>query len=119
MLSSVICGIRNLPEDVSSILVFPGDQPLISHATISGIIKKSLSSDKGIFIPVYKSRRGHPVLIDAKYKSEIMRLDPDEGLRSLSASHSGDVCEIDTMDPGILKDFDTYEEYLNEINQIS
>jgi hypothetical protein len=31
---------------------------------------------------------------------------------------SDDVLEIDTDDSGILRDFDTYEEYKKEINQI-
>lgn len=119
MLSSVICGIMNLPENVSAMLIFPGDQPLISPDTIAAVVKRSISTDKGIIIPVFKNRRGHPVLIDAKYRSAILNLNPEEGLRSLAASHPEDVCEIETDDPGILKDFDTYEEYLNEINQIS
>lgn len=119
MLSSVICGIMNLPENVSAMLIFPGDQPLISPDTIAAVVKRSISTDKGIIIPVFKNRRGHPVLIDAKYRSAILNLNPEEGLRSLAASYPEDVCEIETDDPGILKDFDTYEEYLNEINQIS
>ena len=119
MLSSVICGIRHLPENVSAMLIFPGDQPLISPETIANILKRSQSSDKGIIIPVYKKKRGHPVLIDSKYKSAILKLNPEKGLRSLAESYPEDVGEIETDDPGILKDFDTYEEYLNEINQKS
>ncbi len=117
MLSSVICGIRSLPENVMAIFVFPGDQPLISTDTITNILQKRNSSGKGIFIPVYGNRRGHPVLIDARYRARILDLDPHEGLRSLAALYPDDVCEVETNDPGILKDFDTYEEYLNEINQ--
>jgi molybdenum cofactor cytidylyltransferase len=119
MLSSVICGIRHLPENVSAILIFPGDQPLISPDTIAAVVKRRSPSDKGIIIPVYKKRRGHPVMIDIKYKPAILNLNQEEGLRSLAVSYPEDVCEIETDDPGILKDFDTYEEYLNELNQIS
>jgi molybdenum cofactor cytidylyltransferase len=76
------------------------------------------SHNKGIVIPVYKRRRGHPILIDRKYLYEIEMLDNNEGLRSLSQKFSEDVLEVETDDPGILRDFDTYEEYKNELNQI-
>ncbi|HLN54649.1 MAG TPA: nucleotidyltransferase family protein [Bacteroidales bacterium] len=119
MLSSVMCGVRNLPQETAAMLVFPGDQPLIKPSTTTKVIEKYISSGNGIVIPVYRGRRGHPLLVDRKYFQEIMMLDPSEGLRSLASSHQDDLVEIETDDPGILKDFDTYDEYLDEINQIS
>lgn len=119
MLSSVICGIKNLPQDTRAVMIFPGDQPFILPATISRVIEAYYSCGKGIVIPLYKNKRGHPLLFDAGYREEIESLDTSEGLRSLSSAHPADVAEIETNDPGILKDFDTYEEYLKEINQIS
>lgn len=119
MLSSVICGLRNLPHDAGAVMIFPGDQPLISPSTIRRLTEAYFSCGKGILIPLYDNKRGHPLLLDAKYREEIESLDASEGLRSLSTVHSDDVAEIETDDPGILKDFDTYDEYLREINQIS
>lgn len=117
MLSSVICGFRNLPEDFKAVLVFQGDQPLITPGVINKVIDEYRLSGKGIVIPVYERKRGHPVLIDRKYKNEIEKLDTREGLRSLAYHFSGDVKEVVTDDESILKDFDTYEEYEKEINQ--
>lgn len=119
MLSSVTCGLRNLPEEVQSIMIFPGDQPLISPVTISRLTEAYFTCGKGILIPVYDNKRGHPLLFDAGYRKEIESLDTSESLRSLSSAHPDDVAEIETDDPGILKDFDTYDEYLKEVNQIS
>lgn len=119
MLSSVVCGINNLPEAIEAVIVCPGDQPLINPSTISNMINLFASSDKGIFIPVYEGKRGHPLMFDAKYRNEINFLEPEKGLRSLISSHPEDVYEIVTSDPGILKDFDTYDDYLSELNQIS
>jgi molybdenum cofactor cytidylyltransferase len=118
MLSSVICGFRNLASDYKAVLVFQGDQPLITANTINRVTGEYLSSRKGIVIPVYRSRRGHPILIDRKYHEEIGKLSPDKGLRSLASMFSDDVQEVDTVEPGILRDFDTYKEYLEEVNQI-
>jgi molybdenum cofactor cytidylyltransferase len=118
MLSSVKCGFRNLPSDFEAVLVFQGDQPLITSKVINIIIAAYRSSGKGIVIPVYEKKRGHPLLIDKKYKDKIEKLDTREGLRSLAYHFSDDVLEVETDDPGILRDFDTYEEYKKEINQI-
>jgi CTP:molybdopterin cytidylyltransferase MocA len=118
MLSSVICGFRNIPTDYKAVLVFQGDQPLISADSINSIINAYLSSDKGIVRPVHDNKGGHPLLIDRKYHDEIENLDPSKGLRSLTEKFSSDVLEVEIIDAGILKDFDTYEDYLEQINKI-
>ncbi|HEX7492781.1 MAG TPA: nucleotidyltransferase family protein [Bacteroidales bacterium] len=118
MLSSVKYGFRNLPSDYSAVLVFQGDQPFITPETINAIIKAYLFSGKGIVIPTFQNKRGHPLLIDIKYRGEIEKLCDSKGLRSLADKFSDDVLEVDTDDSGILRDFDTFEEYEMEINQI-
>jgi molybdenum cofactor cytidylyltransferase len=117
MLSSVQCGFRNLPADFEAVLVFQGDQPLIKPEVINLVISAFRSSGKGIVIPVFSGKRGHPILIHSKYTNEIEKLSPYEGLRSLSYKYSDDVYEIDANDKGILRDFDTLEDYYREINQ--
>ena len=118
MLSSVKCGFRNLPSDFEAVLVFQGDQPLIFPKAVNTVIEAYRHSGKGIVIPVYKNKRGHPLLIDRKYRNEIEKLDAHEGLRSLAYQFSDDVLEVETDDSGILRDFDTYDDYKKEINQI-
>jgi molybdenum cofactor cytidylyltransferase len=117
MLSSVCCGFKNLPSDFEAVLVFQGDQPLINSKSINKVIEAYRLSGKGIVIPVFEKKRGHPILIDRKYRDEIEKLDPGSGLRSLAYNHTDDVLEVDTDDRGILRDFDTYKEYKKELNQ--
>jgi molybdenum cofactor cytidylyltransferase len=114
MLSSVKCGFRNLPGDMEAVLVFQGDQPCISAGTINSLIDAFHQSDKGIVLPVYKGKRGHPLLLDIKYSEEVERLDPDEGLRGVIRLHADDIQEVDTMESGILRDIDTLEDYILE-----
>jgi molybdenum cofactor cytidylyltransferase len=118
MLSSVQCGFRNLPSDYKAVLVFQGDQPFITSNTIDKVLDSYLSSDKGIVIPVYKNKRGHPLLIDIKYRDEIEKLSPGNGLNSLAHNFTDDVLEVDINESGILRDFDTYEEYMEGVNKI-
>lgn len=116
MLTSVQCGFKNLPSVCKASFVFQGDQPLITFNTIDTLIDSYKSSGKGIIIPVYKKKRGHPILIDMKYRSEIDKLSHTKGLRSLSYKFSDDVLEVETDESGILRDFDTFEQYTKGIN---
>ncbi|MBK9389004.1 MAG: nucleotidyltransferase family protein [Bacteroidetes bacterium] len=117
MLSSVQCGFRNIKSDTVAVLVFQGDQPLITPEVTGLVINKFRNGSKGILMPTYKKRRGHPLLIAGKYFGEIEKLDPGKGLRSLSEIFSTDVEEVEVDDATILRDFDTFEEYNNEINK--
>jgi molybdenum cofactor cytidylyltransferase len=117
MLSSVKCGFRSLPSSCSAAMVFLGDQPMISFKTTDRVIEGYISSGKGIVVPVFEGKRGHPLLIDMKYRKEIELLDDGAGLRSLLTRFKEDILEIPVDDPGILRDIDTKDEYQNEINK--
>ena len=71
MLSSVICGIGALPPDAVCVLIFLGDQPGISPAVTNSVIDAYAEELVGIVIPVHMHRRGHPLLVDMKYRKEI------------------------------------------------
>lgn len=116
MLSSVKSGFRNLPLDFKAVLVFQGDQPMITPKSINTVIEAYRLTGKGIVIPVYNKKRGHPLLIDRKYREEVENLDINIGLRSLAFQFSDDVLEVETDDSGILIDIDTYDDYKKIIN---
>jgi molybdenum cofactor cytidylyltransferase len=118
MLSSVQCGLRNIPESAGAVLIIPGDQPLIEPAVINRVINAYRSLKKGIVMPVFKGRRGHPLLIDRKYIDEIKSYGNNEVLSSLAGIHKEDVLEVSVNSPEILKDFNTKEDYLIEINKM-
>lgn len=117
MLSSVKCGFRNLPSDMEAAIVFQGDQPLIKPSVISCLIDSFRTSGKGIIMPVFENKRGHPLLISCRYRNEVDKLDAHFGLRSLAYQFPDDVLEVETEEPGILRDFDTYGDYIKEITQ--
>ena len=115
MLSSIQCGVRALPEDVEASLVILGDQPEISSIVINKIIEVYKRSKKGIVIPIYKKRRGHPVLMDMKYQDEIRDLNPALALRNLVYKHAEDILEVEVTTPSILQDIDTIKDYNREL----
>ncbi|MDT8375022.1 MAG: nucleotidyltransferase family protein [Bacteroidales bacterium] len=119
MLSSVRCGFAALPDDCTAVVVMPGDQPMIEAGEINRVLAARMESGKGIVVPVYRGRRGHPLLIDSRYREEVMSLPENEGLRVLAARYPGDLFEAETDDPSVLRDIDTQEDYLNGLNIIN
>jgi molybdenum cofactor cytidylyltransferase len=119
MLSSVQCGLNYLPGDKGAVLIFLGDQPMIGSDIINIVIEAYRKGGKGIVIPVFDNKRGHPLLIDLKYRDEIGNLKPEEGLHTLSRKFRDDVLEVKVDTPVILKDLDTREDYINELKNIS
>jgi molybdenum cofactor cytidylyltransferase len=116
MLSSVKCGFEFLPADFRGALVFLGDQPMAETSVINKMINAYNESGKGILVPVFENKRGHPLLADKKYRDEIINLDDPEGLKGLLRRHPDDLLEVLTENPSVLMDIDTREDYINEIN---
>jgi molybdenum cofactor cytidylyltransferase len=111
MFSSVICGLRSVPSDAGAVLIYLGDQPGISPAVTNSVIEAYNEELFGIVIPVYNHKRGHPLLVDLKYRREIEKLDLEQGLRALRHHFPQDVLEVEVDEPGILVDIDTPEDY--------
>ena len=119
MLSSVQRGLEVLPEEAQAVLVFLGDQPSIPSEVIDSVIDAFRKTGKGIVLPVYKGERGHPVLIDMKYRHDVKNLNPEVGLRELVYGRPGDILEVEVDDAGILRDINDIEDYTREIKNKS
>jgi molybdenum cofactor cytidylyltransferase len=117
MHTSVICGFCSLPARAKAALIVLGDQPQIKNQTIDLLTKEWQRCGKGIVIPAVNGRRGHPVLIETRFREAICSIGPGEGLRGFINSHQDDICEVECGNPDILRDMDTPEDYLREINK--
>lgn len=111
MLSSVKAGFRALPAEAEAAVVMLGDQPFLTAGVVDAVIGAFRDSGKGIIVPACKGRRGHPVLVDLKYRAEILELDPADGLRQIIRAHPEDIREVEVEDAGILRDLDVPEDY--------
>lgn len=116
MLSSVISGINRISTETDAAIILLGDQPMVEIQVINQLIKSYLKSLKGIVIPVYRAKRGHPILIDLKYREEINNLNPEVGLRELMMNRADDILEIEVDSEKILNDIDTPEDYKKQTN---
>ncbi len=115
MHTSVISGVKALPSGAKAALIFLGDQPFISDQAVQKVVEAWQTSQKGIVIPLFDGKRGHPPLYDMKYRQELSSLNPAIGLRSVALKFQEDVYEVETFCPEIVRDIDTRSDYLNEL----
>jgi molybdenum cofactor cytidylyltransferase len=111
MLSSVRRGLEALPQSSEAAVVVLADLPGVPASVIDSLIRAFRSEKKGIIVPVFRKKRGHPLLIDLKYREEIERLSLGIGLRELLLRHPEDIVEVGVSTPAILRDIDNAEDY--------
>lgn len=112
MFSSLLCGLRHLPDTADAFILALGDQPHIHAHVIQAVIRAYTTTGKGIVIPVWNKKRGHPALINLRrYREKILALSGAEGLKPLMRRYPEDTLEVPVDDAGILHDLDTPEDY--------
>ena len=97
------------PRD--GILVALADQPLIPPRIIRLVISGYLAGGRGIAAPVFRGRRGHPVIISGKYLPELIGLKADIGARIILRAHPEDILEVEVDSEAILRDIDSPRDY--------
>lgn len=115
MLSSVRCGLQNLPEKCRAIMVVLGDQPSVTTELIDQMLQSFAATEKCILVPLYKDKRGHPILFSSLYRDEILTRHGDVGLRGLLHDHSDDIFELAVSTASVLCDMDYPEDYRREL----
>ena len=115
MLSSVRCGLQSLPKKCRAVLVVLGDQPSVTTELIDQMLQSFAATEKSILVPLYKGKRGHPILFCSLYRDEILTKHGDVGLRGLLQGHSGDISELAVSTASVLCDMDCPEDYRREL----
>ncbi len=91
-------------------LYTPGDYPMIDADTCRELLNsRTAFPGNHIFIPVYKGRKGHPVLMSRELIPGLLAEPEDSNLR-VFINRMGYV-PVEVGDSGILSDIDTIEDY--------
>lgn len=106
-----------LPESDTYVFML-GDQPLVTVDTIKLLLSRHSASELGITVPVYKGVRGRPVVIDSKYREELMTLKGEIGAKQVIDSHPVDLLEVSVDSEEVIIDLDTPEEYRKYASRI-
>ena len=67
---------------------------------VQDLIEQFYKTKKPIVLPVYKGRRGHPVMFSASLYDELLRAPFETGARAVVWAHKSDVEEVQTNEEG-------------------
>lgn len=111
MLDSIRCGLRAAPDDCRAMLIVLGDQPNLSAALVNDLIGAFTRGPAEVVVPVFDGHRGHPVLIAARHRNELLTRRDREGLLGFLNSHLDKTSCVAVAAAAALADLDTPEEY--------
>jgi molybdenum cofactor cytidylyltransferase len=83
--TSLDAGLDALGDSVRAAVIVLGDQPSVAPETIDALIDAYRDGGKPIAVPVYRGRRGNPVLFDAALFDELRTVRGDRGARDVIA----------------------------------
>jgi len=99
-LSSIQAGVRSLPGETDGMLLCLIDHPLISRELVGALVERFYEAGKSIVLPVYKGRRGHPVIFALRLYEELLSAPLETGARAVVWAHGEEVCEMETSEEG-------------------
>jgi molybdenum cofactor cytidylyltransferase len=111
MSTSVISGLNVVDRKAQGVMIALADQPLINNRVIDDLVDGFRKGKKGIVIPIYRGRQGHPVIFSLKYKKELLKLKGDVGGRQLIDKHPDDVFQVLVDSQSVIADIDTLDDY--------
>lgn len=110
-ISSLCRALERIPAGGEAALVALVDQPGVKTGTCRALMASWKANRGKIVIPVYKGKRGHPIVLDKKAWPLCFRAPLDKGLHWVIHHESMEILNLTVDDPNVLKDVDTPEDY--------
>ena len=117
MTTSVQVALRHITPLPDAYLLALVDQPHLYLALIQQLLAAFAQTRKGLVIPTYEGKRGHPIILSAAYRQEVLALGPDQGLNIVTRGHPDDTLEVPVASDDVLRDMDYPEEYEAELQR--
>lgn len=111
MADSIKIALKNIKmTDDDGVLIMLADMPFIKKDTLIQLTKHFFLHKNHIIIPLYKGRKGHPIIIPSKIIYELFFANT---LRDVIKNNESSIFYLDVNDKAILMDLDTIEDYKN------
>jgi CTP:molybdopterin cytidylyltransferase MocA len=113
MYSSLRIGVLGLGEPAGRFFVLPADVPLVRPETIGRLVRQgraartAAGSRVTVAIPEHGGIPGHPPVLAASLRRDILAADPPGGLRELLDARAAATARVPVDDRGVLLDADT------------
>jgi molybdenum cofactor cytidylyltransferase len=110
MAASIAAGIRSVPSQAQAVIINPVDHPAVPIEIIRAVLKAW--SDGALLVkPVWNNRGGHPVLVDLRFRDELLNLDEHGGLKAFFNEHESVVKRVAVESNLVARDMDTWDDY--------
>ena len=109
--TSLLAGLSKIRNLFPSIMFLLGDQPMLDSETINTLLEQFWSSDKDICVPVFKGKRGNPVIFSQEFYDHLAEIKGDIGARDIIRNHPDHVQKIEIDNPLCFVDVDTQSDY--------
>ena len=83
----------------------------MTSSLVNEMLKVFAEETSPIIVPVCGGRRGHPLLLAARWREEVLSRHDGLGLRGLLAVHPEQVREVAVTSASVLADMDSPEDY--------
>ena len=101
MLDLAVQGFRYL-KNCDRIFFCPADVPLFTEDTLKAMMECATTRQARVVIPVYKERKGHPVLIDTGLTEAIAAYRGERGLKGALDASGAEIYLLPVEDDGVL-----------------
>lgn len=108
MASSIACGVKSVAYSAGAVLLLMADQPLITAKHLNSLISEWREAPNEIVITAHSRVKGPPVIFPALCFDSLMKLDGDQGARSILRDTKYSVRAL-AFDPAAV-DIDTPED---------
>ncbi|HEX7006525.1 MAG TPA: molybdopterin-binding/glycosyltransferase family 2 protein [Alphaproteobacteria bacterium] len=101
-------GLAAVPASAKGALVVLGDMPLVDARQIDRLIDAfDPAAGRSICVPVWRGKRGNPVLWARRFFTEMQAVAGDVGARHLIGEHDDSVHEVEMESDAVLVDVDS------------
>ncbi len=109
---SIKLGINASSIKTKGFMFFVGDQPFLDSLIINKLIDVFKEQNNNIVTPIYKEKRGNPIIFSSDLKDELLKIEGDKGGKSIIKKRYDEVKFV-YFDNDISRlDIDTWDEYI-------
>jgi len=103
-LSSIQAALHQLAKgtETDGIMLFLVDHPLISAALVDQLIAEFYRSGRPIVLPVFRGKRGHPVIFGRRLYEELLAAPAEKGARAVVWAHAREILQVPTDEEGVV-----------------
>lgn len=118
MFTSIQTGIAALPPELDGFFILPVDCPLVTEEILRLLMERF--DPQRFTVPCYRGKKGHPLLVPAGYREEILKHNGKGGLKAVTDKDFDKMQRIEVDSEGVVMDMDTpraYEEILEYLGR--